>query len=178
MVFALHVNGLSSLGINALLIEKKKNETVTEILAREIKKYQSFYDIIIIDGAAKVDKSMTAVIKVADFIAIPYQPSSLDVEAMETLVSFIKDRQQVTPDKPKAFFFVSNIVFCGKKGTILSREANVVKGYGFDLLNTRIYLRQDFIKSIGDGVTIFQTNNTKGKNEITNLAKEILYHAT
>lgn len=143
-----------------------------ETLSNDIKKHIENYDFILIDGAAKADKVIGAAIRAADVILIPFEASSMDTRAMNTLVDLIKGRQEVANGKPPAFFLVNKEV----KNTTLSKEAAGITGYGFDLLDNRICWRQVYKEAADKGLTVLHLNNEKAKTEINKLTREILKH--
>ncbi len=145
-----------------------------ETLPGDMKKHVKNYDFILIDGAAKVDKVISAAIRATDFILIPFEASSMDTRAMNTLVDLIRSRQDVANGKPPAFFLVNK----EEQNTTLSKDAWEIEGYGFDLLKSRICRRQVYKEAADKGLTVLHLNNEKAKNEINKLTREVLQHAT
>lgn len=76
------------------------------------------YDVVLIDGAAKVEDITAVSMKVSDAVVIPVQPAPKDVWGTKDLVDMIHTRQTITDGKPVAAFVVSQAT----KGTKLSKS--------------------------------------------------------
>ena len=76
-------------------------------LDKEIPSISNAFDLIIVDGAAKLHQMTASALKVADTVLIPVQTSSPDIWSAMDLIDVIKARQTATGGKPKAAFIVS-----------------------------------------------------------------------
>lgn len=129
------------------------------------------YDFVVIDGAAKLEDMMAACIKVSDFILIPVQPSPYDIWAASDLVDFIKARQEVTDGTPQASFVLSRTV----EGTRLGQEVRTaLDEYALPVCATTITQRQVYPQSAAEGLTVFEADNAKAKDEANSLTDEVL----
>ena len=129
------------------------------------------YDFVVIDGAAKLEDMMAACIKVSDFILIPVQPSPYDIWAASDLVDFIKARQEVTDGTPQASFVLSRTV----EGTRLGQEVRTaLDEYALPVCVTTITQRQVYPQSAAEGLTVFEVDNAKAKDEANALTDEVL----
>ena len=91
------------------------------------------YDVVLIDGAAKLEDMIAAAIKVSAAVLIPVQPSPYDVWAAADLVDIIKTRQEITDGIPKAAFVISRAI----KNTKLGGEVTGALGdHGFPIFQT------------------------------------------
>ena len=109
-------------------------------------------------------------IKCADIIIIPVQPSPYDIWASSDLVEIIKHRQQLTDDKPKAFFCISRKI----ASTSLGKEiVDALEGYDLPIMKSYTSQRIIYAKSAAEGQTVFDTNNNEAIQEITNIVNEL-----
>lgn len=129
------------------------------------------YDYVVIDGAAKLEDMIAAVIKVSDFVLIPVQPSPYDIWAASDLVDFIKARQEVTDGSPLASFVVSRVV----EGTRLGGDVRAaLDEYGLSVCDTTITQRQVYPQTASEGLTVFDADNAKAKVETLALIDELI----
>ena len=128
------------------------------------------YDVVLIDGAAKLEDMLAATIKIADHILIPVQPSPYDLWAASDLVDFIKVRQEITDGKPSADFVVSRAIAGTKLGGDIRTALNE---YGLGLCKTTIAQRQIYPQTASVGQTVFEGSNADARQEIEALAVEI-----
>lgn len=139
-------------------------------LDKDIKKIASQFDLVIIDGAPQLADMAISAIKCADIIIIPVQPSPYDIWASSDLVEIIKHRQQLTDDKPKAFFCISRKI----ASTSLGKEiVEALEGYALPIMKSYTSQRIIYAKSAAEGQTVFDTNNNEAIQEITNIVNEL-----
>lgn len=139
-------------------------------LDKDIKKIASQFDLVIIDGAPQLADMAISAIKCADIIIIPVQPSPYDIWASSDLVEIIKHRQQLTDDKPKAFFCISRKI----ASTSLGKEiVDALEGYDLPIMKSYTSQRIIYAKSAAEGQTVFDTNNNEAIQEITNIVNEL-----
>lgn len=128
------------------------------------------YEIVLIDGAAKLEDVLAAAIKASDFILIPISPSPLDLWAVTDLVDIIKTRQEVTDGKPEAAFVITKAV----AGTKLANEIDsVLKDSGIRLLSVPIMQRQIYPQMTAEGLSVLDGDNADAKREVRALTDEI-----
>lgn len=131
----------------------------------------SAYDLVIIDGAAKLEGMIAAAIKISDIILIPVQPSPYDIWATSDLVDLIKARQEVTGGKPKSAFVISRAV----KGTRLEREiVTALNDYHVPIFKSCTTQRQVYPRNAAMGLSVFDSKDgTETSKEINNIAYEL-----
>lgn len=128
------------------------------------------YDYALVDGAAKLEAMIAAVVKVSDVVLIPVQPSPYDIWAVSDLVDLIKARQEVTEGKPKAAFVVCRAI----KRTILGREViSALTEYGLPALKAFTTQRQSYPRTAADGLTVFDDGNQEAATEIRAICDEL-----
>lgn len=128
------------------------------------------YDVVLIDGAAKLEDMLAATIKIANHILIPVQPSPYDLWAASDLVDFIKVRQEIMDGKPTADFVVSRAIAGTKLGGDIRTALNE---YGLGLCSTTITQRQVYPQTASEGLTVFDSTNVDARQEMEALAAEI-----
>lgn len=129
------------------------------------------YDYVVLDGAAKLEDMIAAAIKISDFVLIPVQPSPYDIWAASDLVEFIKARQEVTDGAPLAGFVVSRVV----EGTRLGGDVrSALDEYVLPVIETTISQRQVYPQTASEGLTVFDADNVKAKDETSALIDEVL----
>lgn len=129
------------------------------------------YDFTLIDGAAKLETLIAAVVKVSDAVLIPVQPSPYDIWAVSDLVEVIKTRQLLTDGSPQAAFVINRAI----KATRLNRDVvEALREYEFPAFTTPIIQRQIYPQTAISGQTVFDSHNQAAKLEIETLALECL----
>lgn len=123
-----------------------------ETLPQDLKSVLHSYDVIIIDGAPKIEKLASAAIRVSDVILIPVQPSQYDIWATGDLVELIKHRQDISDGKPEAAFIISRMI----KKTALSNEieSSLVE-YGFPVFSSKTSQMMAYMNSVDKGQSVF-----------------------
>jgi chromosome partitioning protein len=128
------------------------------------------YDIAIIDGAPQTRELTIAAIKAADMVLIPVQPSPFDIWATNDLIELIKERQEFTNGKPKTAFIVSRQI----QNTSVGKEVrDVLSDSGIKVFESGTYQRIIYSDSAATGQTVFESTDTKAKDEIINIANEL-----
>lgn len=128
------------------------------------------YEIVLIDGAAKLEDVLAAAIKQSDIVLIPISPSPLDLWAVRDLVDMIQVRHEMTDGKPQTAFVITKAV----QGTKLATEIEgVLKDSGFGLLSVPLMQRQVYPQTTADGLCVLDSNNAEAKAEVDALTNEI-----
>ena len=139
-----------------------------ELLLSSLKTFAA--DVLIIDTPAKAERMSANVVRVADIVLIPVQPSAADVWASAAAVKLIQSKLDVG-GKIHAGFVATRI----SPQTKLSKE--IMSGewneYGFPMLDAALGNRVSYAQSLSDGVTVFETQDNNAKQEINNLVKEL-----
>ena len=127
-------------------------------------------DIAVIDTPAKAEKMAANVVRIADVILIPLQPSGADVWASAAAVKLIQSKRDLGGNV-EAAFLATRI----SGNTNLSKE--ILKGtwneYGIDMLDTAIYNRVSYAQALTDGVSVYETRDGQAKAEIDLIVKEL-----
>lgn len=141
------------------------------VLEKSIQQLCGTFDIIVIDGAAKLQDMTVSAIKAADIVLIPVQPSALDIWAAEDLVGLIKARQSVTEGQPQAAFLVSRQI----AGTRLAHDANTaLEALGLPILSGRTTQRVVYAECASMGSTVLDLEpNGPAASEINLILQEV-----
>jgi chromosome partitioning protein len=129
------------------------------------------YDLVLIDGAAKLEGMIAAALNVADGVLIPVQPSPYDIWATADLVELIEARREVTEGLPRAAFLVSRAI----RRTVLSREIHAALAeYGLPVFTAGTTQRQSYARTAAGGLSVFDGGSKAAAAEITAIAAEFL----
>lgn len=126
------------------------------------------YDVVIVDGAPRLEDLAIAIIKISDLIIIPVTPSPNDVWATIPFLELVKSRQTINP-KLKAVFVINRV----KPNTTAFKEVNqALSNFQVEVVKSKISDRTAYAKSIGNGLTIFEQDK-KISGEFTALQEEL-----
>lgn len=144
------------------------------IIEKSVDQLRSAFDIILIDGAAKLQNMTASALKAADIVLVPVQPSAMDIWATEDLVEIIKARQAVTNGKPKAAFLVSRQI----TGSRLATDVNdALNKYELPILTGRTTQRVVYAECISNGSTVIDLEpNGTASAEIKTIVQELEGH--
>lgn len=130
----------------------------------------SGYDIAVIDGAPQTKELTIAAIKAADIVLIPVQPSPFDIWATNDLIELVKERQEISNGLPKAAFIVSRQI---QNTTVGQEVRGVLADAGIKVFKAGTFQRIAYSDLAASGKTVFESNDTKAKDEIINIANEL-----
>lgn len=143
--------------------------TEPQAIKKEIKEFEEIYDVVVIDGAPKIDLISAVSIGFSDLVIIPVTPSPNDLWSTENIVERVKDAQEVSPDI-KAYFLVNR----DNPRTILSKDmAEALKVLNLPVFETKLNNRIAYPDSTGQGLSILEWTDPKAKDEINSLVSEI-----
>jgi chromosome partitioning protein len=134
-----------------------------------VRKQLKSYDYIIIDGAAAISAISAAAVMVSDLVLIPVTPSPLDFAACSAILAVIEARQDLQP--VIARFVITKKVSTAKMLTVLKAS---IEDTALSALRTGTSQRQSYIRTMMDGGTVFDTDDSQAKGEIDVLTNEIL----
>lgn len=127
------------------------------------------YEYAIIDGAPQLREMTVAVIKSADVVLIPIQPSPLDIWATSDLIELIKDRQAITDNKLKAAFIVSRQI----QNTTVGKEVrDVLEQSGIKVFLNGTFQRVAYSDTLATGGTALDVDG-KAKDEMESITNEL-----
>ena len=130
------------------------------------------YDVVVADGAAKLEDMIAAAVRVSDWILIPLQPSPYDVWAVSDLVDLVAARQEVTGGIPGAAFVLTRRI----EGTRLGEDVReALAEYPLPTFMSSVVQRQVYPRSAAGGGTVFDADgNAAARSEMLAIASELL----
>lgn len=136
-----------------------------------VERMKERFDLILIDGSAKLEAMLVPALKTADLVVIPVRPSNADVWATADLVELVKTRQKLTEGLPRAVFVITQQV----QHSVLSEGIQgVLEAFELPVLSARTALRVAYAEALsqGSGVTRYEQDG-KASIEIQQIAHEL-----
>lgn len=131
-----------------------------------IEETQKDADVIVIDGAAKIEPRTGRIVKASHAVLIPVQPTPLDTWGVEQVVIAVRQS-----DTPAAFVITQQ-----KPRTNLASQVadGLEEAYELPVFESRISHRVAYAESMFDGRTALDTGGAgKAKAEIESLLTEL-----
>jgi chromosome partitioning protein len=127
------------------------------------------YDLLLIDTPPYLTGNLSDLFVISDFVLVPSKVSYVDIMAVKATIAMIQETKKQNPAIKAGL--VLNMV---KSNTTINEEiTELVKQLDIKLLKTTVGDRVSFTRSlIINGV--FETDDEKAKDEIEELAREIL----
>jgi chromosome partitioning protein len=140
-------------------------------LHREMPEIAKDYDVVVIDGAPRVNDLGRAAILASDTILVPVQPSPYDVWAAADTVQLIREAQQFKENLKAAFVINRKIV-----NTAIGRDvANALEHFGIPVLPTHLCQRVLYAESAGQGLAVAEVApNSEAARELAALVLSII----
>lgn len=143
--------------------------TEPDAIRKQIKELEENYDVVLIDGAPKIDLISAVSISFSDIVIIPVTPSPNDLWSTENIVERVKDAQTINPSI-KAYFLINR----DNPRTLLSRDMNeALSALELPIMKTKLNNRISYPDSAVQGLSVLEWTDTKAKEEINNLVEEI-----
>jgi chromosome partitioning protein len=138
-------------------------------LHKELPAVAKDYDLVVIDGAPRVNELARSAILSADFILIPVQPSPFDIWSCADIVTLIREAQSLKPIN--AAFVINRRI----ANTAIGRDVvDAIRQFEFPVLRNAISQRIAFAEAAAVGLTVFETAAAgMAAREIKAIAKEI-----
>lgn len=139
------------------------------IQPKDMEQAKSKYDIAIIDTPPYLTTALPEFFGYSDFVLVPTKASILDIMAISATIELLKKAQSQRP------YLKSGIVvnMVKSRTSITEDMKEVLQQYEFPMLEAMVSDRVSYTRSpISGGV--FETDDEKAKDEILNLAKEII----
>lgn len=138
----------------------------TDDIEGALNRVEDSIDVVVIDGAAKIEVRTGRIVDVSDIVLIPVQPTPLDSWGVESVVEAV--HQSGTP----AAFLITQ----QKPRTNLAKEVaqGLSEAYELQVLDSRIAHRVAYAEALFDGRTALDLSGAKkAKQEIRALTTEI-----
>lgn len=129
------------------------------------------YDMVIIDGAPRVNELGRAAIMASDLVVIPVQPSPYDVWASAEIVQLVREAQQFKAGL-KAVFVVNRKI----ANTAIGRDvAEALAGFEVPVAKNSLAQRVIYAESAGQGLSVIEANaNSDAAREIATFANSLI----
>lgn len=109
------------------------------------------YEIVIIDGAARLHEMTAAALRATDVVLIPIQPSAHDIGPALDLAALVAARQAATGGAPRAALVLSRVPV----NTRLAREIDpALEDLGLPLFQARTTHRVSYLDSANQSTTV------------------------
>lgn len=142
------------------------------VLEKEIPQISSAFDVILIDGAAKLQEMTASSLKIVDAILIPVQTSLADIWSALDLVDILKARQQVTMGTPKAAFIVSRQT---QNSRLAGDIDQALKQHELPVFHSRTSNRVVYMETLSGGTTVIdQEPQGTAAQEILEIRDELM----
>ncbi|MEZ5776647.1 MAG: ParA family partition ATPase [Hyphomicrobiaceae bacterium] len=143
-------------------------------LHKELPAIASDYDVVVIDGAPRVNELARSAILASDLILVPVQPSPFDDWASSEIVDLIAEARQWKPGI-EAALVMSRVI----PNTAIARDARkALEKFAIPTLEASITQRVSFAEAAAQGLTVVETApGSRAAHEIYDLA-DFLISAT
>ncbi|RBP01248.1 plasmid segregation oscillating ATPase ParF [Roseiarcus fermentans] len=141
-------------------------------LHRDLPRLARDYDIVIIDGAPRVNDLGRSAILASDYVLIPVQPSPYDVWAAADTVALIREAQ-VMKEQLKAAFVVNRRI----ARTAIGRDAAdaLAQFQDVPVLAAALHQRVVYAESVARGLSVIEAApSSEAARELEALAAEVL----
>ena len=133
---------------------------------REARSLARDHDIVIIDTPPRSDLESKPAIEAADLVAVPIQPTPVDLWATEATL------RALSREGSRALLIINRMP---ARGTLSAELSEAIAQLGFPVADTRLGNRVAFASGMGVGSTILESApGSKGAAEMQALAQEIL----
>ena len=140
-------------------------------LHRDMPELARDYDVVVIDGAPRVNELGRAAILASDVVIIPVQPSPYDVWAAADTVQLINEARQFKENLKCAFVINRKIV-----NTAIGRDvAGALAQFHIPVLDASLCQRVIYAESAAQGLAVIEVDqHSEAAKEITRLAHSIM----
>lgn len=140
-------------------------------LHRDMPAVAAPYDMVVIDGAPRVNDLGRAAIMASDLILVPVQPSPYDVWATAEIISLIREAKQFKDALEAAFVINRRIA-----NTAIGRDvAEALATFELPVLGASLYQRVIYAESAGQGLAVWESDpNGPAAREMETLTSETL----
>lgn len=140
-------------------------------LHRDLPELARDYDVVVIDGAPRVNELGRAAILASDLVVIPVQPSPYDVWATADVVGLVNEARQYKSGLDAVFAINRKIV-----NTAIGRDvAGALAGFDIPVCPVVLHQRVAFAESAAAGLAVIESEpRGEAAREVRALAQAIL----
>lgn len=138
-----------------------------------LKEHAKSYDYVIADCAGRDSAEMRSGLMAADVFISPLRPSQMDLDVVPHTCSVFTDAKDF--NESVRGYLVLNMTPTNMFVNEGNQAAEVLKDFPqMGLANSRICDRKAHRDAWAESMTIFETDNTKAQEEVSNLVREII----
>ena len=128
------------------------------------------YDVVVIDGAPRVNELARAAIMASELVVIPVQPSPYDVWATADIVKLVSEAQQFK-ESLKAVFVINRKIV----NTAIGRDVTTALAeFPIPVSHATLHQRVIYAESAGQGLSVIEFNpESEAAKEVTRFARTI-----
>jgi chromosome partitioning protein len=136
---------------------------------REARSLGRDYDVVVIDTPPKSDIELRSAFEVANLVAVPLQPSPVDIWASDPTL------QTIAKERSRSLLVVNRAV---RRALLTSDMLAEIGALGHAVAAAQLGNRVAFAASMGEGRTVLETApSSPAAEETAELAMEVLKHA-
>ena len=133
---------------------------------REARSLARDHDLVVIDTPPKSDRDGRPAIEIADLVAVPVQPSPVDLWATEPTLDM------AASEKTPAILVLNRVP---PRARLTEEMAEALTEFGANTSSTRLGNRVAFPAAMGEGITVLESRlSAKAVDEIEALSTELL----
>ena len=139
-------------------------------LHKELPDLRRQYEMVVIDGAPRVNEIARSAIIASDVVLIPVQPSPVDIWASQETIDLVNEARIFRENLKVAFVINRKIA-----NTAIGRDVrHALADFGYPVLSAHITQRVAFAESLAQGQTVFEAMpNSPAAKEIEELQEEV-----
>jgi chromosome partitioning protein len=137
----------------------------------DLKEKTKGFDLVVIDTPPYLSNELKEIFKITNFLLIPCKPSLFDALAIRHTLEFIRESKGENSDNFLCAIVLTMVI---SASNLQEQTREVLEKYDFPILNTEIGNRTAYVKSLMLSGNILDDDSGKAKEEIENLAQEIL----
>ena len=133
---------------------------------REARSLARDHDFVVVDTPPKSDRDGRPAIEIADLVAVPVQPSPVDLWATEPTL------EMATSERTPAILILNRVP---PRARLTDEMADALNEFGAETTSTRLGNRVAFPSAMGEGCTVLETQySAKAVEEVEALSRELL----
>ena len=139
-------------------------------LHKELPDLRRQYDVVVIDGAPRVNEIARSAIIASDVVLVPVQPSPVDIWASQETIDLVNEARIFREDLKVAFVINRKIA-----NTAIGRDVrHALADFGYPVLSAHITQRVAFAESLAQGQTVSEAMpKSAAAKEIEELREEV-----
>lgn len=143
-------------------------------LHREILKFASDYDLILVDCPPSVESTVPeSAMGIADLVVIPLVPSPVDLASTYGIKEVVMRAMAVRQERNEQLHALLVVNMCPSRSKLARDVRTELESFGLPLATSRIGERTAFRQSFLDGCSVFELRDHKAREEVEALAVEI-----